>query len=79
MLCRSSRAIQEEDMNKKARSGNRSQAKAGRLSFNRETIRILSVAESRAIVGGRNCAPAESCGGDSCPESVCTITLDRTI
>lgn len=66
-------------MNKKARSGNQSEAKAGRLSFRRETIRILSVAESRKIVGGMICAPLESCGGDSCPESLCTITLDRTI
>ena len=64
-------------MNKKVRSG--SGAKAGRLSFNRETIRTLTAAESKQIVGGWNCAPADSCGGDSCPASVCTITLDRTI
>lgn len=65
-------------MNRKAKSGNRSGAKSGGLAFKRETIRTLSPAEVKQIVGGRNCLP-ESCRQPTCPESVCTITLDQTI
>jgi len=65
-------------MNRKAKSGNRSGAPSGGLAFKRETIRTLSAAEARQIVGGRMCLP-ESCRGETCPNSVCTITVDKTL
>jgi hypothetical protein len=64
-------------MNKKAKK-NHSETKAGRLSFRRETIRTLSARESARVQGGRICLP-ESCGGRTCPGSVCTITVDETM
>jgi hypothetical protein len=65
-------------MNRKAKSGNRSGAASGGLAFKRETIRTLSAAEARQIVGGRMCLP-QSCQGETCPNSVCTITVDKTL
>lgn len=65
-------------MNRKPKSGNRSGAKSGGLAFKRETIRTLSAAEVKQIAGGRPCLP-ESCQQPTCPESVCTITIDKTI
>ena len=65
-------------MHKKASGGNRSATVAGGLSFKRETVRRLTASEAKQIAGGRICQ-SESCLGDSCPNSVCTITLDKTI
>jgi hypothetical protein len=65
-------------MNRKPKSGNRSGAKSGGLAFKRETIRTLSPAEAKQIVGGRPCLP-DSCQGLTCPNSVCTITVDTTL
>ncbi|HEX3474579.1 MAG TPA: hypothetical protein VHT91_06030 [Kofleriaceae bacterium] len=64
-------------MNRKSKSGNRSGAKAGGLAFKRETIRTLSAAETKLIAGGMPCQT--SCHGETCPASVCTITIDKTI
>ncbi|HEU4727436.1 MAG TPA: hypothetical protein VFT22_06100 [Kofleriaceae bacterium] len=57
---------------------NRNGAKRGGLSFKRETIRSLSAAETKRVQGGRICLP-DSCQTVTCPESVCTITIDQTI
>jgi hypothetical protein len=65
-------------MNKKSNS-NRRDPKANGLSIKRETIRTLSPAESALIAGGQKCRSPDSCVGGSCPNSVCTITLDKTI
>jgi|KBSSwiStaDraftv2_1062776.scaffolds.fasta_scaffold1018277_1 hypothetical protein len=63
-------------MNKKTKKN--SDTKGTRLSFRRETIRTMSPDESARVVGGRICLP-ESCGGRTCPASVCTITVDETL
>ena len=64
-------------MNKKTKKNNR-ETKGSRLSFKRETIRALSADESEMVLGGRICLP-DSCGGRTCPNSVCTITVDETM
>ncbi|HET7504907.1 MAG TPA: class I lanthipeptide [Kofleriaceae bacterium] len=48
------------------------------LSFRRETIRSLTDAESKQVLGGMRCT-SESCLGQTCPNSVCTITVDTTL
>jgi hypothetical protein len=48
------------------------------LSFKRETIRSLSDAESKQVMGGMRCT-SDSCLGNTCPNSVCTITIDQTL
>jgi hypothetical protein len=68
--------IEEGNMNKKAKKN--SKTKGGRLSFRRETIRTLSADESARVLGGRICLP-DSCGGRTCPATVCTITVDETM
>jgi hypothetical protein len=37
--------------------------KTSKLSFNRETIRHLTDAEQKAVVGGRECEGTRSCPG----------------
>lgn len=64
-------------MNKKTKKTNR-ETKGGRLSFRRETIRTLSADEAAGILGGKMCLPG-SCGGRTCPATVCTITVDETL
>jgi len=64
-------------MNKKTKRNN-SATKGSKLSFRRETIRTLSADESAMVLGGRICLP-DSCGGRTCPASVCTITVDETL
>jgi hypothetical protein len=51
---------------------------SGSLSFKRETVRNLSADEIRQTAGGRICLP-DSCGPRTCPNSVCTITVDSTL
>lgn len=65
-------------MNKKTKHSNAQGTSAGRLSFRRETIRSLSAAESKVVIGGRICLP-DSCRPGTCPASVCTITVDETL
>lgn len=48
------------------------------LSIKRETIRTMTPAETRDIVGGKPCT-SESCQGHTCPNTVCTITVDETL
>ena len=43
-----------------------------------ETVRSLTADEVRDAAGGRICLP-DSCGGQTCPRSVCTITVDSTL
>jgi hypothetical protein len=69
----------ETVMKKTATNRNSNGAKAGGLAFRHETIRTLTPAESTRVLGGMRCSDDRSCLGDSCPNSVCTITLDRTI
>jgi hypothetical protein len=64
-------------MNKHASKRNVSSAKRGGLSFKRETIRSLSESETKLVQGGRICLG--SCHGETCPNSVCTITVDQTL
>ena len=64
-------------MNKKAKKNNR-ETKGGKLSFKRETLRTLSADESARVLGGKMCLPG-SCGGRTCPATVCTITVDETL
>lgn len=64
-------------MNRKPKNGNRSGAKSGGLTFKRETIRALSPAETKQIAGGMPCQT--TCHGETCPASVCTITIDKTL
>lgn len=63
-------------MNKKAMNKTRRTA-ADKLSFKRETVRSLSEADVKKAVGGRTCIT--SCRGATCPNSVCTITVDTTL
>ncbi|HEU4730812.1 MAG TPA: class I lanthipeptide [Kofleriaceae bacterium] len=62
-------------MNKNARKQDK---RAKGLSFKRETIRSLSDAESKQVLGGMRCT-SDSCLGNTCPNSVCTITVDTTL
>lgn len=64
-------------MNKKTKKQDR-ETKRGKLSFRRETIRTLSADESARVLGGKMCLPG-SCGGRTCPATVCTITVDETL
>jgi len=49
------------------------------LHVKRETIRCLTAAESRRVIGGMRCT-LDSCVGITCnPASVCTITEDPTM
>jgi hypothetical protein len=63
-------------MNKKTKKNH--ETKGSKLSFKRETVRTLSADEAAQIVGGKPCLP-DSCGGRTCPGSVCTITIDETL
>jgi hypothetical protein len=64
-------------MKSTVKSSDKRAAKSSGLSFKRETIRNLSDAESKRVVGGMVCQG--SCHGQTCPNSVCTITLDSTL
>jgi hypothetical protein len=64
-------------MNKKSKRNDRSARSSG-LSIKRETIRTLSATESALVAGGMRCQN-DSCVGQTCPNSVCTITLDKTL
>ena len=57
-------------MNKQAKNRNHGDAKASGLTFRRETIRILTEAESKRVQGGMVCT-LESGSGD-CRDSRCT-------
>ena len=73
---RESAITKERTMNKKAKSNQ--QTKGSKLSFKRETVRTLSANEAARIVGGRMCLP-DSCRPPTCPNTVCTITVDETL
>jgi hypothetical protein len=62
----------------KKRSADRRATSSSGLSFKRETIRNLSEEEARRVVGGARCT-SDSCLGRTCPNSVCTITVDTTL
>lgn len=64
-------------MNKKTKRNN-GRTNAGKLSFHRETIRSLTADQSARVLGGRICLP-DSCGPRTCPNTVCTITVDETL
>ncbi|HSR96026.1 MAG TPA: hypothetical protein VLM79_03095 [Kofleriaceae bacterium] len=63
-------------MNKKPKQNH--ETKGSKLSFKRETVRTLSANEAAHVVGGRMCLP-DSCRPPTCPNSVCTITVDSTL